>query len=109
MFNDAEHPRCQRIDIRQGQRRGVQGALDQAPRDTERGGCLRCGSPGSDHGGHEGVAEPTGGPCPAWDLGGLLGECPPRAQVLIAEESQLGPDQFDWASDRNVTQALRPA
>ncbi|GKV72799.1 hypothetical protein NCCP2145_21800 [Pseudarthrobacter sp. NCCP-2145] len=45
----------------------------------------------------------------ARDLGCFLGECLARAQVLIAEESPLGPDHFDRPGDRDITQPLRPA
>jgi hypothetical protein len=55
------------------------------------------------------VAESAGGPCPARNLGGLLRERLPRAQVLVAEESPLGPDHFDWPGDGDVAQSLWPA
>lgn len=106
LFTDAEHPRCKGVDIGQRQRRGVQGPLDQPPRDAERSGGLRRGSARSDHGGHQGFTEPAGGPRPARDLGCFLGECLARAQVLIAEESPLGPEHFDRPGDRDITQTL---
>lgn len=37
------------------------------------------------------------------------GECLARAQVFIAEESSLGPKDFDGAGDGDVAQALVPA
>ncbi|MCU1566819.1 MAG: hypothetical protein JWQ56_1756 [Pseudarthrobacter sp.] len=109
VLTNAEHPRCQGINIRQRQRCGIQSPLHQPPGDTERGGSLRRRPAGSNHGGYQGVPEPAGGPCPARNLGCFLGECPARAQVLIAEESSLGPHHFDRPGDRNVTQALGPA
>lgn len=109
VFIDTEHPRCQGVNVRQRQRRGTQSPLDQPPRDPERRGGLGGGPAGSDHGGHQCLTESAGGPCPARDLGCFLGEGLARAQVLVAEESPLGPDNFDRTGDRDVTQALWPA
>jgi hypothetical protein len=64
---------------------------------------------GSNNGGHQGIAKPAGGPGSAGDLGGLLGECPPRTKLLIAEESPLGPNHLDRARDRDIAQTLGPA
>lgn len=64
VFIDAKHPRCQSINIGQGQRGTVECPLDQPPRDAVRGCCFRSGPSGCDDCGGDGVAEPAGGPCP---------------------------------------------
>lgn len=50
-----------------------------------------------------------GSTVPGPGSGCFFGESLARAQVLIAEESLLGPDPFTGPGDGDVTQALWPA
>jgi hypothetical protein len=58
---DAQHPRPQRVHVRGPGRRGVQGPLDQPPRDAVGGRRLPSGTAGFNDGGDEGVLQPAGG------------------------------------------------
>lgn len=86
------------INVGQRQRCGVQSLLDQPPCDTERRGHFRGGPSGSNDLGHEGVAEPAGGPRAPGHLEGLLRKGHARAEVFIAAESPLTQINSTWRS-----------